>query len=251
MTSRQILSEAHFVPALAIHAALSVRSISSVLSVLIRDFPTILEIWAVLIGDIFQQDARSTCPGSFTLLARVGLLAVLMEHLTITKSFFVGQFNFHSEVLYICFSFFFLTKLPLRGVSWWSSPAASSSGFSSHRQHYFSPAKNDPFDWSKVLGQVFDWSQVLWQIFWLIRSIMTSISTITSTRSSSVSRFTNPWKKILVILGEDLINRRLVVAKVIVINSNAAKPIFLWSKKSKQQKKSVEAKPIFRKMLLF
>ena len=107
MTSRQILSEAHFVPALAIHAALSLRSISSVLSVLIRDFPTILEIWAVLIGDIFQQDARSTCPGSFTLLARVGLLAVLMEHLTITKSFFVGQFNFHSEVLYICFSFFF------------------------------------------------------------------------------------------------------------------------------------------------
>ena len=120
MTSRQILSEAHFVPALAIHAALSLRSISSVLSVLIRDFSTILtilEIWAVLIGYIFQQGARSTCCRSFTLLARVGLLAVLMEHLTITKSFFVGQFNFHSEVLYICFSFFFLTKLPLRGVS--------------------------------------------------------------------------------------------------------------------------------------
>ena len=101
MTSRQILSEAHFVPALAIHAALSLRSISSVLSVLIRDFSTILtilEIWAVLIGDIFQQGARSTCCRSFTLLARVGLLAVLMEHLTI-KSIFVGQFNFHSEVV--------------------------------------------------------------------------------------------------------------------------------------------------------
>ena len=101
MTSRQNLSEAHFVPALAIHAALSVRSISSVLSVLIRDFPTILtilEIWAVLVGDIFQQGARSTCCRSFTLLARVGLLAVLMEHLTI-KSIFVGQFNFHSEVV--------------------------------------------------------------------------------------------------------------------------------------------------------
>ena len=101
MTSRQILSEAHFVPTLAIHAALSLRSISSVLSVLIRDFPTILtilEIWAVLVGDIFQQGARSTCPGSFTLLARVGLLAGLMEHLTI-KSIFVGQFNFHSEVV--------------------------------------------------------------------------------------------------------------------------------------------------------
>ena len=98
MTSRQILSEAHFVPALAIHAALSRRSISSVLSVLIRDFPTILEIWAVLVGDIFQQGARSTCCRSFTLLARVGLLAVLMEHLAI-KSIFVGQFNFHSEVV--------------------------------------------------------------------------------------------------------------------------------------------------------
>ena len=133
MTSRQILSEAHFVPALAIHAALSLRSISSVLSVLIRDFPTILEIWAVLIGDIFQQGARSTCCRSFTLLAWVGLLAILMENLAI-KSIFVGQLNFHSEVV---------------PISWWSSvssrsPAASSSGSSSHQQHSSSPAKNDP-----------------------------------------------------------------------------------------------------------
>ena len=47
--------------------------------------------------------------------------------------------------------------------------------------------------------------------------------------------FHKPLKKILLILGEDLNNRRLVVAKAIV-NSNAAKSIFLWSKKSKQQK---------------
>ena len=47
----------------------------------------------------------------------------------------------------------------------------------------------------KYYDKYFDWSEVLWHVFWLIRSIMTSISTITSARSSSVSRFTNPWKR--------------------------------------------------------
>ena len=236
MTSRQNLSEAHFVPALAIHAALSVCSVSSILSVLIRDFPTILEIWAVLVGDIFQQGARSTCPGSFTLLARVGLLAGLLEHLTI-KSIFVGQFNFHSEVVpiswwwtmtmmtmmdhqvFLCWSI----KLPLRvgPISWWSSPAASSSGSSSHQQHSSSPAKNDPCDWSKVL----------WQVFWLVRSTITSILIDPKYYDEYFNNHLNkiferislhkPLKKILVILGEDLNNRRLVVAKALV-NSNAA-----------------------------
>ena len=65
--------------------------------------------------------------------------------------------------------------------------------------------------------------------------------------------FHKPLKKILVNLGEDLDNRRLVVAKAIVINSNVAKTIvnILVVEPKVGNKKRVEAKPIFRKMLLF
>ena len=75
----------------------------------------------------------------------------------------------------------------------------------------------------KYYDKYFDWSKVLWQVFWLVRSTIASILIDPKYYDKYFNNHLNkiferislhkPLKKILVILGEDLDNRRLDVAK--------------------------------------